>query len=316
METKRMKAAMPGHHSNKGIIRKDFIKNRYIYLLALPVIAWYFIFNYMPMYGTIIAFKDFSPGRGIWGSPWYGLNNFTHFFQSVYAWRVIRNTLLINLYSLVLGFPAPILLALMFNELSNVAFKRTIQTIGYLPHFVSIMVVCGMIVDFTTRDGLLSTIMQFFGGKPLNMLTEPMYFRGLYVGSGIWQEIGWSSIIYLAAISGIDSQQYEAALMDGAGRFRRLWHITLPGIMGTIVILLILRMGQMMSIGYEKVILLYNPATYETGDVISSFVYRKGLQNGEYGFATAVGLLNSIINLMLLASTNWISARLGSTSLW
>lgn len=316
METKSIRAGMPGRRANSGIIRKDFIKNRYIYLLALPVVAWYFIFNYLPMYGTIIAFKDFSPGRGIWGSPWYGLNNFLHFFQSIYAWRVIRNTLLINLYSLVFGFPAPILLALLFNELRNVAFKRTIQTVGYLPHFVSIMVVCGMIVDFTTRDGLISAIVQFFGGKPLNMLTEPMYFRSLYVGSGIWQEIGWSSIIYLAAISGIDPQQYEAALIDGAGRFRRLWHITLPGIMGTIVILLILRMGQMMSIGYEKVILLYNPATYETGDVIASYVYRKGLQNGEYGFATAVGLLNSIINLILLASANWISARLGSTSLW
>jgi putative aldouronate transport system permease protein len=299
-----------------GEIKKDFIKNRYVYLLALPVVAWYFIFNYIPLYGAIIAFKDFSPGKGIWGSTWSGLDNFNYFFQSVYAWRVIRNTIFINLYSLVFGFPAPILLALLFHEIRGMAFKRTMQTISYLPHFVSIMVVCGMIVDFSTRDGLISGIIQMFGGEPVNLLTEPSFFRSIYVGSGIWQEIGWSSIIYLAAISAIDPQQYEAALIDGAGRFRRLWNITLPGIMPTIIILLILRVGQLMSIGYEKIILLYNPSTYETGDIISSFVYRRGLLHGEFSFASAVGLMNSAINLLLLGSTNWICRRLGSTSLW
>lgn len=308
--------SLPTRVSTRGVIRKDFRRNKYIYLLALPVIAWYFLFCYMPLYGSIIAFKDFHPGLGIWGSPWYGLTNFMNFFRSVYAWRVTRNTILINLYSLLFGFPAPILLALLFHEIRGVYFKRVMQTVSYLPHFVSIMVVCGMIVDFTTRDGIISSLLQLFGAKPVNLLTEPAYFRSIFVGSGIWQEIGWSSIIYLAAISAIDPQQYEAALIDGAGRFRRLWHITLPGIMSTIVILLILRVGQLMSIGYEKVILLYNPATYETGDLISSFVYRRGLLNGEYSFASAVGLMNSAINLILLGSTNWLCRRMGGASLW
>ena len=298
------------------IIRKDFIRNRYVYLLALPVIVWYFLFCYLPLYGAIIAFKDFSPGLGIWRSPWIGLANFKDFFTSVYAWRVIRNTALINLYSLIFGFPAPIILALLFHEIRNVPFKRTMQTVSYLPHFVSIMVVCGMIVDFTATNGLFSNIVQFFGGQGKNYLEDPAYFRSIYIGSGIWQEIGWSSIIYLAAISAIDPQQYEAAIIDGAGRFRKLWNVTLPGIMPTIVILLILRVGQLMNIGYEKIILLYSPATYDTSDIISSFVYRRGLLNGEFGFASAVGLLNSAINLILLGSTNWICRRLGDTSLW
>lgn len=308
--------SLPVRTRQRGVIKKDFIKNRYVYLLAVPVVAWYFIFCYIPLYGTIIAFKDFSPGLGIWGSPWSGFSNFADFFHSVYAWRVIRNTIIINIYSLALGFPAPIILALLFHEIKCLPFKRTMQTISYLPHFVSIMVVCGMIVDFTMRDGLISSILQLFGAKPLNMLTDPKYFRSLYIGSGIWQEIGWSSIIYLAAISAIDPQQYEAATIDGAGRFRKLWHITLPGIMSTIVILLILRVGQLMSVGYEKVILLYNPNTYETGDLISSFVYRYGLLKGQYSYASAVGLMNSGINLVLLTSTNWICRRLGSSSLW
>jgi putative aldouronate transport system permease protein len=298
------------------MLTRDFFRNKYIYLMALPVLAYYIIFYYGPMYGAIIAFKSYSPGLGILGSEWVGLDNFRSFFSSVYFGRVIRNTIIINFYSLLLGFPAPIILALLFNEIKNDIFKRAVQTVSYLPHFISIMVVCGMIIDFTARDGVVNDIISWFGGERVNLMIKPEFFRTIYVGSGIWQEVGWGSIIYLAAIASIDPQLYEAAIIDGAGRWRQLLNITLPGIMATIVILLILRVGQMMSVGYEKIILLYNPNTYETADVISSFVYRKGLLQFDYSYSSAVGLFNSAINFFLLISTNWISRKLNETSLW
>lgn len=297
-------------------IKKDFKKYKYLYLMMLPVIAYYILFHYRPMYGAIIAFKNFNPMKGILGSPWVGFKYFESFLGSYNFWRVFRNTILINVYELIFAFPAPILLALLLNEIKNSAFKRTIQTVTYLPHFISLVVICGMIVDFTASDGVINDIIGFFGGTRGPLLQKPEYFRTIFIGSGIWQGVGWGSIIYLAALSGIDPSLYEAAIIDGAGRFKQLLHVTLPGIMPTIVILLILRLGHMMNVGFEKVILLYSPATYETADVISSFVYRRGLQEFNWSYGAAVGIFNSIINLVLIVTANKVSRKLNETSLW
>ena len=290
--------------------------HKYVYLMAVPVIAFYVIFHYMPMYGAIIAFKNFRPGLGIWGSPWVGLTHFESFFSGVFFGRLIRNTLTINFYALILGFPAPIILALLLNEVRHSVFKRAVQTISYLPYFISVVVVCGMIMDFFSGDGLVNYIITAFGGDRVRFLARPEYFRSIFVGSGIWQGVGWGSIIYLAAISGIDAELYEAAVIDGAGRWKQILHVTLPGLSTTIIILLILRFGEMMTIGYEKIILLYNPSTYETADVISSYVYRRGLLKADYSFSTAVGLFNSAVNLVLLYAANTISRKVNDTSLW
>jgi len=297
-------------------IKKDFKRYKYLYLMVLPVILYYIIFHYLPMYGAQIAFKNFSPGKGIWDSPWVGLKHFENFINSAYFSRVFINTIMINVLELIFGFPAPILLALLLNELRNEKFKRTVQTITYLPHFISLVVICGMIVDFTASDGVINSIITSLGGEKIMFLQEPKYFRTIYVGSGIWQGIGWGSIIYLAALSGIDPSLYEAAIVDGAGRFKQLLNVTLPGIMPTIVILLILNIGKMMNVGFEKIILLYSPATYETADVISSFVYRRGLRESNWSFGSAVGLLNSVINVLLITVSNKISRKLNETSLW
>lgn len=297
-------------------LRKDFIKNKYLYSLALPGIAYFIIFKYVPMYGAVIAFKDFAPTRGILGSEWVGLKHFLDFMNSHYFWRILRNTFLINLYELLFAFPAPIILALLLNEVRRTFFKRMVQTITYLPHFVSVVIICGMIVDFSQQAGLLNTVMSWFGWQPENLLLNPEYFRTIYVSSGIWQGIGWGSIIYLAALSGIDPSLYDAATVDGANRWKQVLHVTIPGIMPTIVILLILQIGGMMNVGFEKIILLYNSLTYETADVISSFVYRRGILEANYSYSTAVGLFNAVINFTLLIIANGISRRVNETSLW
>lgn len=297
-------------------IKADFRQNKYIILMALPVVIWYIVFHYVPLYGISIAFKNYSPMKGIFGSNWVGLRYFKEFFNSYYAWRVIRNTLFINVYQLVFGFPAPIILAVLLNEVRNTAFKRSVQTITYLPHFISLVVICGMIVDFTAKDGFINTLLSVFGMTPTNLLLKPEYFRTIYVGSGIWQGIGWGSIIYLAALSGIDTEQYEAATIDGANRWKQFVSVTLPGITPTIIILLIMQIGRLMSEGADKIILLYNANTYETADIISSFVYRRGLIDSNFSYSTAVGLFNSVINLILLLTANKISREVSETSLW
>jgi putative aldouronate transport system permease protein len=284
--------------------------------MVLPVIAYYVIFDYGPMYGLQIAFKDYSPGDGIWGSRWIGLANFTEFFQSYYFWRLIRNTLLISVYELIFGFPAPIILALLLNELRKQAFKRIVQTVTYLPHFISVVVVVGMLVDFLARDGVVNQVLGYLGVEARSYLSEPGWFRFLYVSSGIWQQIGWGSIIFLAALSNIDPSLYEAAKVDGAGRWKQMLHITIPGIMPTVIILLILRMGSMMSVGSEKILLMYNPLTYDTADVISTFVYRKGILEASYSYTTAVGLFNAVIAFLLVIISNSISKRVSETKLW
>jgi putative aldouronate transport system permease protein len=299
-----------------SMLRKDFKKNKYLYFLGSFGVAYYIIFNYIPMYGVTIAFKNYSPVRGVLGSPWIGLQHFTDFFQSFYFWRLLRNTLLINLYELIFAFPAPIILALLLNEVRKTFFKRLVQTVTYLPHFVSVVVICGMIVDFSRKSGLFNQILGWFGVEAQNLLLDPSLFRTIFISSGIWQGVGWGSIIYLAALTAIDTQLYDAATVDGANRWKQALHVTLPGIMPTIVILLILRIGGMMNVGFEKVILLYNSQTYETADVISSFVYRRGILEASYSYSTAVSLFNSVVNFLLLLLANSISRKVNETSLW
>lgn len=298
------------------IISKDFRINKLLYLMALPVIVYFIIFHYIPIWGLVISFQEFVPIKGITGSEWVGFENFVSFFKSYYFLRLLKNTLTINLANLLFGFPAPIILALLLNELKSGLFKRSIQTISYIPHFVSVLVVCGIIINFTATDGLFNDIIEFFGGERNNLLRQPNLFVSIYVSSEIWQRIGYASIIYLAAIASINPELYEAAYIDGAGRYKQALHITLPGIMSTIIVLLLLRMGKMLTVGFEKIILLYNPSIYKTADVISSFVYRKGLLDTDYSYATAVSFFNSIVNLSLLLVANTLSKRYSETSLW
>ena len=297
-------------------IVRDFVFNKYNYLLLAPALIYYILFHYVPMYGAQIAFRDYYVTKGILGSDWVGLKYFEQFFSSYYFGRLVTNTVLLSGLNILWGFPAPIILALLLNEVRNQVFKKTVQTITYLPHFISLVVACGIIIDFTKQNGLINDIIAFFGGERILFLQSPEWFRPVYIISGIWQEIGWGSIIYLSAIAGISQELYEAAKIDGANRWQETWHITLPGIMETIVILLILRVGKLMSLGYEKVLLLYNETTYLTADIISTYVYRRGIQNAEYSFASAVDLFNSVINMALLLIVNAISKRVQGSNLF
>ncbi|MFF2909044.1 ABC transporter permease [Paenibacillus sp. NPDC057934] len=295
---------------------RDFRINKYLYLMMIPVVAYYLIFHYAPMYGALIAFKEYSPMKGILGSDWVGLKHFQDFFNSYYFWRILKNTIVISLYSLIFEFPAPIILALLINEVRSKSFKRVAQTITYMPYFISLVVICGIITDFTNADGIINSLFTYFGYDGQAMLQKPELFRPIYILSEIWQRIGWESIIYIAALMSIDVEQYEAARMDGASRFKQMFYITLPGILPTISIMLILRMGNLLNVGFEKIILLYNPITYETADVISSFVYRKGLLEFGWSYSSAVGLFNSVINLALLVTANYVSRKVNKNSLW
>lgn len=295
---------------------RDISKHKGVYIIAVPVMIYYILFCYKPMFGLIIAFKDYSAANGIWGSKWAGLEHFKSFLSNPYFWRLMRNTLNISLTSLLFGFPAPIILALMLNEVRNKMFLRVSQTIVYIPHFISLTVICGMIVQFTNADGIINDLFALFGVERRSLLNYPQYFVPIYVISGIWQGIGWSSIIYMAALTGIDMSLYEAAMIDGAGRWKQTLHVTLPGIIPTVVVMLLTRVGQLLSVGYEKVILLYNPLTYETADIISTYVYRKGILEQSYSFSTAVGLFNSVISFILLIGANTFSKKLGQGSLW
>lgn len=288
-----------------------------LYLMALPVILWYVVFQYGPMYGLIIAFQRYVPSKPILANKFVGLKNFADFLADPYFVRVLRNTLTINFYLLLFAFPAAIIFALLLNELRAQRLKKLTQTVTYMPHFISAMVICGLAVDFFKADGMLTTLLvSAFGVEKTNLLSVKGCFQPIYVAMQIWQETGWDSIIFVAALAGIDPTLYEAAVMDGAGRFRRVWNITLPSIMPTIVILLILRIGNMMTLGWEKIVLLYNQMTYETADVISTYVYRRGLIQFDYSFSAAVGFFNSIVNFLLLIGANALSRKVNETSLW
>jgi len=295
---------------------RGMARSRYLYAIFFIPFCYYVIFHYWPMYGIIIAFKNYNIVKGISGSPWVGFHHFEKFLKDPYFWKLIRNTLLINIYELIWAFPAPIVLALMLNELKNQMFKRIVQSISYLPHFISTVVVCGMIANFLSSDGLINQIIEWLGLEPVKFLMLPEWFRTIFVASGIWQSVGWGSIIYLAALTGVDVELYDAAKIDGANRWHQLLSITLPSIAPTISIMLILNLGRLMSVGFEKIILLYNGSTYETADVISTFVYRRGLLGSDFSYATAVELFQAIVGLVLLYTANKASKKISQTSLW
>ncbi|PSK86333.1 carbohydrate ABC transporter membrane protein 1 (CUT1 family) [Limimaricola soesokkakensis] len=304
----RRRAARLGDH---------FKREWQIYVLLLPTIIWFLLFLYKPMYGLQIAFKDYSIFRGIDGSPWIGFEHFRTLFENDQFLRAIRNTVIISFFTLLFGFPAPIILALMFNEILNQTYKRTAQTIVYLPHFISTVIIAGIVITaFSPSAGIVNTILEWLGMDPIYFLTKPEWFRPIFVGSGIWQEAGFQSIVYLAAIAGVNLSLYESAVVDGASRWQMMWKVTLPSILPTIIIMLIIRIGNLLEVGFELIILLYQPATYETADVINTFIYRQGLQQGQYDLAAAAGLFNAVVAFILVMTANTISKRVSRTSLW
>lgn len=290
----------------------------WLYLMFVPVIVFYIIFCYAPLFGAIIAWKQYSPGpgKGIFGSKVVGWAHFKTFINGPFFWRLVGNTLSINIKMLLFQFPLPIVFALLLNELRFDKFRKIVQTVTYMPHFVSTVVVCGLMTIFCRSDGLLTYLLTFLGFPKTNLLTIEGYFQPLYIGMNIWQELGWDSIIYFAALTSVDAALYEAARVDGAGRWKQMWHITLPGIAPTIVILLILRLGNLMSLGWDRIVLLYSEMVYPTADVISTYVYRTGLVQLQYSYATAVGLMNSAVNIVLLFSANMIARSVSGNSLW
>lgn len=297
-------------------LKDDLIKNRAAYLLVLPIVLYYILFCYKPMYGILIAFEDFSPGAGILGSKWVGFQHFLNFFDSHYFWLLLKNTLTISITSIVIGFPAPIIFALLVNELRSNKFKRLTQTISYMPHFISMVVACSLIRFFVADKGPIVAFFSMFGMEKVSLLSKKELFVPIYVLSNIWQGLGWDAIIYLAALSGVNEELYDAAKIDGANRWKQTLHVTIPGISGTIIIMLLMSLGHIMSVGYEKIILLYNEGIYDTADVISTFVYRKGLISMEWSYSTAVGLFNSVINFILIIIFNRISRKVSEVSLW
>lgn len=295
---------------------RDLYVNRELYILFIPVFVYYILFHYRPMYGAVIAFQNYVPSSGIYGSEWVGLKHFKDFFTGYYFPTLMKNTLVLSVSNLLLGFPMPIILAILINDLKSKKFAKTVQTITYMPHFISLVVICGMIIQFTRSNGFITYILTFFGFEEQTMLNNPKLFVPIYVLSTIWQETGWGSIIYLAALQSIDQELYQAAQIDGAGKWKQTLHITVPGLLPTIIVLFIMRVGKIMSIGFEKVILLYNPSIYETADIIASYVYRRGILGTDWSFSSAVGLFNSIINFILVISVNKLSRKLSDTSLW
>ena len=298
------------------MVKDDFKKHWPLYLMLLPVILFYIVWMYLPMYGIQVAFRDFRPRLGISGSPWVGLDNFNTFFSSVFAWRVIRNTFLLSFYNMFWGFPIPIIFALLLNEVRNMAFKRSVQTITYMPFFISLVVACGIFLDFSTTNGVFAEIQRMMGRDPVNLFTVPSLFRTMFNVTDIWQGFGFGSIIYLAALSAVNPELYEAARIDGANRLRQIWHVSLPGILPTITILLVLRIGGLMTVSFERVLLLQNGFTMEVSDVVQTFVVRRGLLDFNFGIAAAVGLFNSVINFGFLLSANRFANKVTGTGLW
>ena len=296
---------------------RDIRTNKVIYLMLIVILAFFIIFNYAPMVGLLMAFERYSPKKGFFGSKWVGMDNFRVFFTGPYVGRLIKNTVAMGVLDLVINFPAPIIFALILNEVKQKGFKKTVQTASYMPYFISAVVVCGFVQTFCGTGGVISSIFGFFSGqKNLNMLNESKYFWGIYVSMNLWQGLGYGSIIYLSALSSIDQELYDAAYVDGAGRWKQTLHVTIPGIMPMIIMMLIMRMGGVFSVGIDKIILLYNPATYEMADVINTYVYRMGMLQQDYGLSTAVGLFNSIIGTIMLVTTNQISKKIAGTSMF
>jgi putative aldouronate transport system permease protein len=294
------------------------VTNNYdLYILLMPAIIYFAIFHYWPMYGLQIAFKDFMPSLGILNSPWVGIKHFQSFFDSYHFWQLLQNTIGISIMQLVFGFPVPILLALMINEVTSLTFKKSVQTITYAPHFISVVVIVSMLMIFLSPGtGLVNKVITGLGGEAIPFLADASWFKPIFVISGLWQNAGWGTIIYIAALSSIDPQQHEAAVIDGATRMQRIWHINIPGILPTVVILLILDVGTLMAVGFEKVYLMQNPLNMKSSEIIATYVYKRGVLDAQYSFSTAVGLFNSLINFILLVSVNQLAKRTKQSSLW
>ena len=298
------------------MLRKAIRRHPYLYAMFLPPLLYFLIFHYGPMFGNLIAFQDYKIAKGVWDSPFVGFKHFETFLADPYFWKLFRNTMLLNVYGLLFSFPAPIVLALLLNEIRRQRFKRLVQSIVYLPHFLSTVVICGMIVNFLSFDGIANQLLEALGLAPAQFLIDPSWFRTIYIGSDIWQHVGWGTIIYLAALTGIDPQLYEAAVMDGAGRFRQIVSISIPCILPVITILLLLNIGNFLSVGYEKILLLYNGSTYETADVIQTFVYRRGLLGSDLSYSAAVGMFQSVIAFAMVIGANKLTRKIGGTTLW
>lgn len=298
-------------------LKIDLKKNMILYLIFLPVLAYFIIFKYVPMYGILMAFKDYQAKLGIWNSPWVGFEHFLRFFRSYNFGMLIKNTLTISFYSLLVGFPIPIIFALFLNYLKHERLKKTIQMVSYAPHFISTVVMCGMITIFFNADtGIINTLTGLLGIEPVDFLGRPEWFKHLYVWTNVWQGVGWSAIIYISALSGVDSQLHEAAIIDGATKLQRMWYVDLPSIKPTIVMLLIMRIGSLMDVGFEKVFLLQNDLNISSSSIISTYVYQVGLINSDYGYSTAIGLFNTVINVILLLVANYVSKKLTEESLF
>lgn len=303
-------------YKKKNKILKNIKNSRWMYLMFLLPLIYFIIFKYGAMAWLVIAFKKYNAFQGVFASEWVGLKWFKEFLQDPYFWKILKNTVVLNLWMLIFAFPAPIMLALLINDLRPVWFKKMTQTVSYLPYFLSTVVVCSFVINIASSDGLLNSIITAFGGEEISFLMEPRWFRPIYVISGIWQETGWGSIIYLAALAGVDQQLYEAAAIDGAGKWKSLIHISIPGILPVISIQFLLTIGKMLSVGYEKILLLYNGATYSTADVISTYVYRRGLMEANYSYGAAVSLFQSALALVLVVVANKAANKLSDTSLW
>lgn len=291
-------------------------RDRHLYLMMLLPAVYFLVFAYIPMYGVTLAFKRFDIAKGIGGSPWVGFQYFQQFFNNPYSYKLIVNTVMLRVWHLSLGFPAPIVLALLLNEIRRERFKRLVQTASYLPHFISLVVVCGMTISFLSSDGILNGLVKALGGKPQLWLQLPQYFRPIWLISGIWQDAGWTSVIYLAALTSISPELYEAAVVDGANRWQRIRHITIPGIMPTVTIMFLLRVGQLLTVDFQKVLLLYTPTTYETADILGTYIYRRGILGADFSYATAVGLFQSVVGLVFIVGANWAAKKAGQSGLW
>jgi putative aldouronate transport system permease protein len=295
---------------------KNVVRSWQLYVLILPAIVYVFILSYVPMYGVQIAFKDYKANLGIWGSEWAGLKHFIRFINYPMFWHILKNTFVIGIYSFA-TFPCAIILALLLNELDNQRFKKTVQMITYAPHFISTVVICGMILLFFNRgNGVVNNVLVLLGGERIDFMATPRYFADIYVWSGVWQGIGWGTIIYLSALSGVSPEMIEAALIDGASRLQIIRHIKIPTIMPTIVIMLILSCGSILSVGFEKIFLLQNPLNLEVSQVISTYVYEIGLKGGQFSYSSAIGLFNTVVNVTLLIIVNMIAKRASDISIW
>lgn len=317
--TRSMKIAKTNNRDTRSIQEKlAYIKKRkFLYILLVPVILYYIIFHFMPIWGLTIAFFDYNPLQGLMGSKWVGLKQFEYFFRGRDIWKLLRNTLLINIYSLLFSFPASVIFALMLNEIKNMSVKKTIQTITYMPHFLSTVVLVGIVFAvLSPSTGFINTLIKAFGGESIYFITKAEYFRTIYILSGIWAETGWSSIIFLAAISSIDQCLYEAAVIDGAKKMQQIYHVTIPCIASTIVFMLIMRVGKLLNIGFEKIYLMSTPPVKDVAYVISVYVYEKGIIGGSYSFSTAVGVFNSVVSFILVIAANRISRKISNMGMW